>query len=212
VFKSPRTRRPVKSPSTCAYRANARTPGAAPRSRSGIDWGGSQHSGQRAFGRSLWPWRRLRDHHRADPDGRPQRSTAGRGRSPPMPESSRPSPSARAHPFARLRTRGKYGLRKLARNLALDFAIFGRIGQLSCAMPTEVLQGSDLRCLKSDGEHRHRDLPVCPRHIVPSGAAIHDRKRRSGAEVPQLCGRDPPHAPISLAVPRLSWHRTTSPL
>ena len=79
-----------------------------------------------------------------------------------------------------------------------------------CPVPfrPEVLQGSDLRCLKSDGEHRYRDLPVSPRHIFPSGAAIHDRQRKSGAGVPQLRGKDPPHAPISLAVPQLPWHRT----
>jgi hypothetical protein len=43
------------------------------------------------------------------------------------------------------------------------------------------------------------DLPGCPRHIAPPGAAIHDRQRRSGGAVPQLCGRDPPHASTSLA-------------
>ena len=79
-----------------------------------------------------------------------------------------------------------------------------------CPVPfqPEVLQGSDLRCLKSDGEHRYRDLPVSPMHTVPPGAAIRDRQRRSGAGVPQLCGKDPPHAPISLAVPQHPWHRT----
>ena len=131
--------------------------------------------------------------------GRPVRSVlVRRSAAPPWRAALRAAPRQRSRPAVRWR------------KFAFTWAVSPRTSAAYCPVPfrPEVLQGSDLRCLKSDGEHRYRDLPVSPRHTVPPGAAIHDRRRRSGAGVPQLRGKDPPHAPIALGVPQHPWHRT----